>query len=87
MTLKPHMLAQVRWLAEQLQGALDSRGVIDRAVGILMSRGGLTEYQALTQLRTLSQHQHREQVIVAQGIVDEEVRRARTRDTPGHQPR
>ena len=38
-----HALAQTRRLAEQLQAALETRGVIDRAVGIMMSRSGGTE--------------------------------------------
>ena len=32
-----HVLAQTRRLANQLQSALEIRGVIDRAIGILMS--------------------------------------------------
>jgi GAF domain-containing protein len=75
-------LAQARRLASQLQSALDNRGVIDRAVGILMSRSGDTEEQALSRLRTLSQHEHRKLVAVAQSIVDEAVRRARARQPP-----
>ncbi|MET0695463.1 MAG: GAF and ANTAR domain-containing protein [Propionibacteriaceae bacterium] len=78
------VLAQARRLAGQLQRALDSRGIIDRAVGILMSRSGDTEEQALTRLRTLSQHEHRKLDVVAQVIVDEAVRRARARHTAGH---
>ena len=33
-----HVLAQTQRLADQLQSALELRGVIDRAVGILMSQ-------------------------------------------------
>lgn len=75
------VLAQARRLASQLQQALDHRGVIDRAVGILMSRSGDNEEQALARLRTLSQHEHRKLVAVAQSIVDEARRRARVRHT------
>jgi GAF domain-containing protein len=75
------VLAQTRRLAAQLQKALDTRAVIDRAVGILMSRNGGTEEQALTRLRVLSQHEHRKLAVVAQSIVDEAVRRARARHT------
>ena len=75
------VLAQARRLAGQLQHALASRGVIDRAVGIVMSRSGDTEEEALGRLRTLSQHEHRKLLAVAQGIVDEAVRRARARHT------
>jgi GAF domain-containing protein len=75
-----HVLAQTRRLAIQLQSALELRGVIDRAVGILMSRSGITEYEALERLRSLSQHEHRKLAEVAHQIVDEAVARARARN-------
>jgi AmiR/NasT family two-component response regulator len=58
---------------------LETRAVIDRAVGIIMSRTGGTEDEALTRLRTLSQHEHHKLVVVAGQIIDEAVRRARAR--------
>lgn len=72
-------LAQARRLAGQLQAALQTRGVIDRAVGIMMSRGGGTEEEALDRLRAASQHEHRKLIVVAQRLVDETVRRYRAR--------
>jgi GAF domain-containing protein len=75
-----HVLAQTRRLANQLQSALEVRGVIDRAVGILMSRSGSTEHEALQRLRSLSQHEHRKLADVARQIVDEAVARARARN-------
>jgi len=75
-----HVLAQTRRLANQLQSALEIRGVIDRAVGILMSRSGSTEHEALERLRSLSQHKHRKLVEIARRIVDEAVARARARN-------
>ena len=72
-------LAQTRRLAEQLQAALATRGVIDRAVGIMMSRSGGTEAEAMERLRELSQAEHRKLAVVARNIVDEAVRRARVR--------
>ena len=72
-----HVLAQTQRLADQLQSALEFRGVIDRAVGILMSRSASTEREALERLRTLSQHEHRKLGDVARQIVDEAVARAR----------
>ncbi len=75
-----HVLAQTRRLANRLQSALELRGVIDRAVGILMSRSGITENEALERLRTLSQHEHRKLAEVARQIVDEAVARARARN-------
>ena len=74
------VLAQARRLANQLQTALELRGVIDRAVGILMSRSGITEHEALERLRSLSQHEHRKLAEVARQIVDEAVARARARN-------
>jgi GAF domain-containing protein len=73
------VLAQTQRLAAQLQSALETRAVIDRAVGILMSRSGSTEDEALAQLRTLSQNGHQKLVMVAGQIIDEAVRRAQAR--------
>jgi GAF domain-containing protein len=73
------ILDQARRLAIFLQQTLDSRGVIDRAIGILMSRSGDSEQEALARLRTLSQHEHRKLLAVAHGIVDEARRRAQAR--------
>ncbi len=75
------VLAQTKRLASQLQAALSSRGVIERALGIMMSRSGGTEAEALDRLRTLSQNQHEKLPVVAQSIVQEAVRRARARRT------
>jgi GAF domain-containing protein len=75
-----HVLAQTRRLANQLQSALEIRGVIDRAVGIVMSRSGSTEREALERLRSLSQQEHRKLAEVARQIVDEAVARARARN-------
>lgn len=73
------ILAQTRRLAARLQAALDTRGIVDRAVGILMSRSGGTEHETLERLRALSQQTHRNLTEVARQIVDEAVRRARAR--------
>jgi len=80
-----HVLARTRRLANQLQSALEVRGVIDRAVGILMSRSGSTEHEALERLRSLSQHEHRKLAEVARQIVDEAVARARARNRPSRE--
>ena len=79
-----HVLAQAQRLAANLQQALDTRAIIDRAVGILMSRNGGTELQALNRLRVLSQHEHERLPAIAQSIVDEAVRRARARHAGPH---
>jgi GAF domain-containing protein len=75
-----HVLAQTRRLADKLQSALEIRGVIDRAAGILMSRSGSSEHEALARLRSLSQQEHRKLAEVARRIVDEAVARARARN-------
>lgn len=77
------VLTQARRLAQQLQGALDTRGVIDRAVGILMSRGGGSPGEALDRLRVLSQNQKQKLPELAQVIVDEAVATAQARHTDG----
>jgi GAF domain-containing protein len=73
------VLAQTQRLAAQLQSALETRGVIDRAVGIIMSRSGVTEDEALARLRTLSQTEHQKLAEIAGQIISEAVRRARAR--------
>lgn len=76
------VLARARRLAERLEAALQTRGVIDQAVGIVMSRSGCTEAEALERLRRLSQQDRHKLVTVAQQVVDEAVRRARARQRP-----
>jgi GAF domain-containing protein len=73
------VLDQTQRLAARLQSALDTRAVIDRAVGIVMSRTGCSEQEGLNRLRTLSQHEHQKLPVVARQIVEEAVRRARAR--------
>ena len=73
------ILAEAQRLSAQLHRALETRAVVDRAVGIVMSRSGGTEEQALARLRTLSQHEHQKLTQIAQKIVDEAVRRAESR--------
>lgn len=74
-----HSLDQAQRLAARLQAALADRRVIDRAVGIFLSRNGGTEQDALDRLRTLSQHEQLNLPDVARHIVDEAVRRAHAR--------
>ena len=73
------VLAQAKRLTARLEAALATRAVIDQAVGILMSRSGTTEAEALERLRALSQREHHKLAMVARQIVDEAVRRARVR--------
>jgi GAF domain-containing protein len=73
------VLAHTQRLVAQLTSALETRGMIDRAVGIMMSRSGGTEKEALERLRALSQQEHHKLAVVARQIVDEAVRRAEAR--------
>jgi GAF domain-containing protein len=76
-------LAQARRLAAHLQAALTSRSVIDQALGIVMSRSGISAAEAFDRLRTMSQTENRKLAEVAQHVVDEAVRSARARHSGG----
>jgi GAF domain-containing protein len=73
------VLAESQRLAAQLAEALSSRGVIDQALGVVMSRSGASAEEAFGRLRSMSQAQHVKVVDVARVLVDEAVRRARSR--------
>lgn len=73
------VLAESQRLALRLQQTVEAHRVVERAIGILMSRSGDTETEAMDRLRTLSQHEHRKLTAVAQSVLDEAVRRARAR--------
>jgi AmiR/NasT family two-component response regulator len=55
---------------DQLEGALERRGVIERAKGILMERHGVPERQAFELLRDHSRSTGRRVVDVAQAVLD-----------------
>lgn len=74
-------LDQARRVTGQLEAALTSRGMIDRAVGIVMSRSGCTPEEGFDTLRTISQKENRKLSGVAEQIIDDAVRRARARRT------
>jgi AmiR/NasT family two-component response regulator len=74
------LLAQIQRLAAQLQSALQARGVIDWAVGIVMSRTGGTEADAIARLRSLSQNEDQQLKVVARRIVKEAVGGAQAGD-------
>jgi GAF domain-containing protein len=73
------ILTQALALTAQLQTALSSRPVIDQAIGLLRGRSGGTAEEAFARLRAISQSEHTKLVDVAQRVVDEAVRRARSR--------
>lgn len=57
-------------LAGQLQGALNSRAVIEQAKGILMGRQNVSAREAFQQLRALARRERRKLTVVARDIVD-----------------
>jgi GAF domain-containing protein len=73
------VLAQSQRLAAELGEALTSRAVIDQALGVLMSRTGASAEEAFGRLRSMSQAQHIKVAEVARVLLDEAVRRARSR--------
>lgn len=73
------MLAGARERTERLQRALQSRAVIDQAVGIIRSRTGLNAEEAFERLTRLSQEQNIKLHVVAERLVEQAVRRARAR--------
>jgi transcriptional regulator with GAF, ATPase, and Fis domain len=75
------VLADSQRLAGQLAEALSSRAVIDQAIGIIMSRSGSGPSEAFDRLRLRSQTDHVKVASLAQSIVAEAVRTARSRST------
>jgi GAF domain-containing protein len=71
------VLDQAHRATARLQTALTSRSTIDQALGIVMSRAGITPDEAFIRLRIMSQHEHVKLSIVAANLIDEAVRRAR----------
>jgi GAF domain-containing protein len=57
-------------LAQQLQGALDSRQVIEQAKGVLMGTKGISARAAYEQLRAQARAERRKLSVVCAGIVD-----------------
>ena len=76
------ILADALALTVQLQTALATRPVIDQAIGLIRGRTGRSAKEAFSQLRAISQAEHRKLADVAQHIVDEAVGRARARHNP-----
>jgi GAF domain-containing protein len=71
------VLDQAHRATARLETALTSRSTIDQALGIVMSRAGISADEAFIRLRIMSQHEHIKLSIVAANLVDEAVRRAR----------
>jgi AmiR/NasT family two-component response regulator len=62
--------AQLSEKVEQLEGALERRGVIERAKGILMERHSVSEREAFELLRDHSRASGRRVIEVAQSVLD-----------------
>jgi AmiR/NasT family two-component response regulator len=73
------LLASAHERTMRLQRALDSRSVIDQAIGIIRSRSGGTADDAFERLAYISQSENVKLYAVAQRLVEEAVRRARAR--------
>lgn len=73
------LLAGAQKRTEQLRLALESRAVIDQAIGILRSRTGGTAQEAFDRLIRISQTENAKLRDVAERLVEEAARRARAR--------
>src|ERR1700761_6791944 len=73
------LLAGARERAEQLQQALESRAVIDQAIGIIRSRTGASAEWAFGRLVRMSQTENTKLYVIAEKLVAEAVRRAQAR--------
>jgi AmiR/NasT family two-component response regulator len=73
------LLARAQERTRALQRALDSRAVIDQAIGIIRSRSGLSAAEAFERLIQMSQCENVKLYAVAERLVEEAARRARAR--------
>ncbi|MDV8023529.1 GAF and ANTAR domain-containing protein [Rhodococcus sp. IEGM 1330] len=72
-------LASAARLTEQLERALNSRSMIDQAIGVLISRSGCTGAEGYDKLRSLSQSEHKKVAVVAEAMVGEAMKTAHSR--------
>lgn len=77
------MLAQAELLVGELQEALLSRAQIDQALGVVMSRSGVSATEAFARLRSLSQSRSVKVSVVAADLLEQAVARARARHGDG----
>jgi GAF domain-containing protein len=73
------LLASARERTLRLQRALESRSVIDQAIGIIRSRSGGSADEAFERLTHISQTENIKLYAVAERLVEEAVRRTRAR--------
>ena len=74
------LLAHAQERTMRLQRALQSRAVIDQAIGIIRSRSGGTAEEAFDRLTHISQTENIKLHAVAERLVEEAARRARARN-------
>ena len=71
LTMKRHAeMARLTEQVEQLESALERRGTIERAKGILMERHGVDERQAFELLRQQARRSNRRVVELARAVAD-----------------
>jgi GAF domain-containing protein len=70
-----HVLDQARRVADELQASLDTRMLVERAVGVLVGRDGVTADEARRHLVDLAGRRDETVGAVAQAVVDEAGRR------------
>ena len=73
------LLAAAHERTEQMQQALESRAVIDQAIGIIRSRTGASAEWAFARLVRMSQTENTKLYVIAERLVAESVRRAQAR--------
>lgn len=73
------LLSEARERTARLQRALESRAIIDQAIGIIRSRTGADGDEAFARLVRISQAENVKLHVVSERLVDEAVRRARVR--------
>lgn len=73
------LLASAHERTVRLQRALESRAVIDQAIGIMRSRSGSTAEEAFQRLTHISQSENLKLHALAEQLVEDAVRRARAR--------
>ena len=73
------LLATAHERTQRLQRALETRAVIDQAIGIIRSRSGASTEHAFERLSRMSQKENTKLFAVAERLVEEAVRRARAR--------
>ena len=73
------LLAKAHERTLRLQRALDSRSVIDQAIGVIRSRSGASADEAFERLAHISQTENVKLYAVAERLVEDAARRARAR--------